>query len=136
MTAASVPAAPFDPTRPIDLTSRDFCADRVASYHALLDGPAVRDAKISVIKLKIVSRYAECRALLTDPRFIRNRGRARGKADASPLPVPLPKSIAALTKSMIFEDGEEHQRQWCMEDAGEGGDEQAVEEPRQLINFG
>jgi len=110
MTAASIPAAPFDPTRPVDLTSREFCADRVASYHALLDGPAVRDAKISVIKLKIVSRYAECRALLVDPRFIRNRGRARGKADASPLPVPLPKSIAALTKSMIYEDGEEHQR--------------------------
>ncbi len=110
MAAAPVLAAPFDPTRPVDLISPAFCEDRVASYHALLEGPAVRDAKISLIKLKIVSRHAECRELLTDPRFIRNRGRARGKSDASPLPFPLPKSIAALSKSMIFEDGEEHQR--------------------------
>lgn len=100
----------FAPGRRVDLTGATFCDDRLASYRALLEGPAVRDGKISILKLKIVSHYEECRTLLTDARFIRDRGRARGKGGASPLPVPMPKSIAALAKSMIYEDDPEHRR--------------------------
>ena len=47
--------------------------------------------------------------ILSDPRFLRNRGRARGKG-TRPLPFPLPRSIAALAKSMILEDDPEHRR--------------------------
>jgi cytochrome P450 len=63
-----------------------------------------------VIKVNLVARYEDCRMVLTDERFVRNRGRAKGKPSSGPLPFPLPKSIAALGRSMILEDDPEHRR--------------------------
>ena len=65
--------------------------------------------KISIMKVTLVSRYDDCKMVLSDPRFMRNRGTARGKG-SSPMPFPMPKSIAALAKSMIIEDDPEHRR--------------------------
>jgi cytochrome P450 len=48
--------------------------------------------------------------VLTDERFVRNRGRARGRKNASPLPFPLPKSVKVIARSMILEDDPEHRR--------------------------
>ncbi|MGY8804834.1 MAG: cytochrome P450, partial [bacterium] len=47
--------------------------------------------------------------VLTDDRFIRNRGKATGKG-TSPLPFFVPKGIAAIARSMILEDDPEHRR--------------------------
>lgn len=100
----------IDFSRPFDLGSAAFKGDRAGFYRALHEAGPIHDAKISIIKLKVVVGYEECRFLLTDDRFIRNRSRARGKGGGSPLPVPMPKAVAALTKSMIYEDDPEHRR--------------------------
>jgi cytochrome P450 len=75
----------------------------------MLEEAPVCIGKISIIKVNLVSRYDDCRTILTDERFLRNRGRARGKG-ASPFPFPMPRPIAALTRSMIVEDDPEHRR--------------------------
>ena len=99
----------FDATRPIDIGSQDFSDHKFDWYRWMLEeAPACR-GKVSVLNVSLISRYDDCRMVLTDDRFIRNRGRARGKG-ASPLPFPMPKSIAALTKSMIVADDPEHRR--------------------------
>jgi cytochrome P450 len=73
------------------------------------EAPVCR-GKISVMKVTLVSRYEDCRRVLTDEGFVRNRGRSKGKPDASPVPLPLPRSVAALARSMIFEDDSQHRR--------------------------
>ena len=62
-----------------------------------------------MLRINLVARYEDCRTVLTDPRFLRNRGRATGKG-SNPIPFPLPKSIAAIARSMIIEDDPEHRR--------------------------
>ena len=109
MAAAASPLAVEIP-RPFDMASPAFHADRPAWYRALHEQGPVVDARISVLRLKLVTGYEDCRFVLTDERFVRNRGRARRKPSASPLPVPLPKNVAAVAKSMIFEDDPEHRR--------------------------
>jgi len=105
--AMATPA--LDARTPLDLGSREFAQNKYEWYRWLLaNAPACR-GRISVLKVNLVARYEDCRTLLTDPRFLRNRGRATGKG-SSPLPLPLPKSIAALARSMIIEDDPEHRR--------------------------
>lgn len=99
----------FRVRQPIDLASEDFARDKYARYRWLLEhAPACR-GRISFFRVNLVARYEDCRAVLTDPRFVRNRGRARGKG-TSPLPFPLPRPIAALARSLILEDDPEHRR--------------------------
>jgi cytochrome P450 len=94
---------------PINLASREFAEHKYDQYRWMLEhAPACR-GRISVLRVNLVARYEDCRTVLTDPRFLRNRGRATGKG-SSPLPFPLPKSIAALARSMIIEDDTEHRR--------------------------
>jgi cytochrome P450 len=103
-TEASSLAAPL-----VDLNSRDFSDHKYERYRWLLEhAPAFR-GKISVLRVNVVARYDDCRTVLTDPRFLRNRGRAKGRG-SNPLPFPLPKSVAALARSMIIEDDPEHRR--------------------------
>ena len=93
----------------IDLGSSDFARNKYERYRWLLaNAPACR-GKISVLRVNLVARYEDCRTVLTDPRFLRNRGRALGKG-SNPLPFPLPRSVAALGRSMIIEDDPEHRR--------------------------
>ena len=95
--------------RPIDLASREFAENKYDWYRWLLENAPAGRGRISILRVNLVARYEDCRTVLTDPRFLRNRGRARGKG-SSPLPFPLPRSIAALARSMIIEDDPEHRR--------------------------
>ena len=106
---AAVVAPEFSASRPIDLASRDFAERKYDWYRWLLENAPACRGRIAVLRVNLVARYADCRALLTDPRFLRNRGRAVGKG-SNPLPFPLPKAVAALARSMIIEDDPEHRR--------------------------
>ena len=101
---ATAASQPFDASRPIDLAGPDFTAHKYDWYRWMLEEAPVCHGKISVVKLSLVSRYDDCRMVLTDERFVRNRGRAKGKESASPFPFPMPKSVAALARSMIQEE--------------------------------
>ena len=108
MTAA-VPLPDFKSAKMVDLNSQAFHDHKYLWYDWMLDEAPVCAGKISVMKVTLVSRYEDCRMVLSDPRFLRNRGKARGKG-SSPFPFPLPKSISALAKSMIIEDDPAHRR--------------------------
>jgi len=99
-----------DATGPIKLTDPDFLRRRDEWYDALLERAPVSRARISFLRVTVVARHADCTAILTDSRFLRNRGRAKGRPDASPFPFPLPPSVAALARSMILEDDPAHRR--------------------------
>jgi len=109
MATAAIPSG-FDVSRPIDLGGADFAQHKYDWYRWLLAEEPVCQGKISVLKLNLVSRYEDCRLVLTDDRFVRNRGRAKGKESANPLPIPMPRSIAAISRSMIYEDDPQHRR--------------------------
>ncbi len=97
-------------TRPIDLASADFCARKFEWYRWLLEEAPACAGRISLLKVNLVTRDEDCRRVLTDPRFVRSRGRARGNPNAGPVPFPLPKSMAAVAASMIVHDDPEHRR--------------------------
>ena len=107
----AAPAIPldFDPKRPIDLNSKAFHGNKDAWYRWMLEEAPVCNGKVSVVKVKLVSRYDDCKMVLSDDRFMRNRGRARGKGSGS-MPFPVPKAVKALAQSMILEDDPEHRR--------------------------
>jgi len=108
MTATTRPN--LDSNRPVDLTSAAFHDQKYAWYRWMLEEAPVCTARISVLKVNLVSRYEDCRSILSDPRFVRSRARARGKGGASPFPFPLPGSVMALAMSMIVEDDPAHRR--------------------------
>lgn len=96
--------------RPVDLGGVAFARDPYAQYRWLLESAPVSRGRISLLRVTLVARYEDCRRVLTDPVFVRSRARARGRPGASPLPFPLPPSVAALARSMIYEDDPEHLR--------------------------
>ncbi len=101
----------FDASKPIHLSSPGFSEHKYAWYRWMLEEAPVAVGKITVFKLYLVARYDDCRMVLTDERFCRNRSRATGRGkQTSPLPFPLPKSIALLAGSMIQQDDPEHRR--------------------------
>ncbi|MCG8590738.1 MAG: cytochrome P450 [Proteobacteria bacterium] len=100
----------FAPRRQVQLTSADFCEHKYAWYRWMLEEAPVCAGRISVLRVSLVSRYGDCRAVLTDERFVRNRGRAKGRPNAGPAPFPLPKSVAAVATGMIVQDDPEHRR--------------------------
>lgn len=108
--AAAATSPVFDSRRPLDLGSQDFADHKYDWYRWMLEQAPVCQGKVSFLKVQLVSRYDDCRLVLTDERFVRNRGRAKGKPGAGPLPFPLPKSIAAIGTSMIVQDDPEHRR--------------------------
>ena len=101
----------FTLDRPLDLNSQDFQNSKYDWYRSILEEQPACMGRVSIMKVGLVSRYEDCRTLLTDQDlFLRNRGRARGKPKAGPLPFPLPRSIAAVATSMILQDDPEHRR--------------------------
>ncbi|MAI77627.1 MAG: cytochrome P450 [Deltaproteobacteria bacterium] len=94
---------------PLDLSSSEFHQRKYEWYPQLLESHPVCTGKVSLMKVSLVSRYDDCRLVLADSRFVRNRGLARGRG-SSPFPVPLPKSVAALATGMIIRDDPEHRR--------------------------
>ncbi|MDG2333201.1 MAG: cytochrome P450 [Myxococcota bacterium] len=106
---AATPLPEFDSPRPVDLNSLAFHDHKYLWYEWMREEAPVCAGKVSIMKVTLVSRYDDCKMVLSDPRFVRNRSTARGKG-SNPLPFPMPKSIAALAKSMILEDDPEHRR--------------------------
>ena len=106
------PLPAFDPSRPLKFGSREFANQQFDWYRHLLEEAPVTPSRLAGMKVTLVARYDDCRMVLTDPRFIRNRARARGKpgTNPSPLPFPLPKSVKALAISMIVQDDPAHRR--------------------------
>jgi len=110
MAAAVVPPSlEFDGSRPLDMNKPGFHEHKYEWYRWMLEEAPVCVGKISVLKVNLVSRYEDCRMVLSDDRFVRNRGRAKGRG-SSPMPFPMPKFIAAVARSMILEDEPEHRR--------------------------
>ncbi len=109
MAAPAIPLV-FDASRPINLGAPDFVQHKYDWYRWMLEEAPVCQGKFSVVKITLVARYEDCRMVLTDERFVRNRGRAKGNENASPIPFPLPRSVKALARSMILEDDPEHRR--------------------------
>jgi len=101
---------PTIPSLPLKLSSRDFADHKFEHYQWLLEHAPVARGRVAVLRVNLVTRYDDCRMVLTDSRFVRNRARATGKPSAGPAPFPLPKSIAALATSMITQDDPEHRR--------------------------
>ncbi|MFT5444404.1 MAG: cytochrome P450 [Myxococcota bacterium] len=96
-----------DIKHPLNLTDQRFIANKPAYYKWMREEAPVYRAKISMLKVFVVSRYDDCVALTRDARFVRNRSTATG---GSRLPFPMPKSIKHLAQSMILEDDPEHRR--------------------------
>ena len=104
----------FDASRPIDLGSKEFAHNKYEWYRWMLEDAPVCMGKVSVMKVNLVSRYEDCRMVLTDERFVRGRALALGKKGASQFPFPMsilmPKAVKAIAMSMIQEDDPEHRR--------------------------
>jgi cytochrome P450 len=100
----------FDANRPIDLGSKEFAHNKYEWYRWMLEDSPACMGKISVMKINLVSRYEDCRMVLTDERFVRGRALALGKKGASQFPIPMPKAVKPLAMSMIQEDDPEHRR--------------------------
>ena len=99
----------FDAARPIDLLGPAFQQHKFDAYRWMLEEAPVCRGRISLLRVNLVARYDDCRALLSDDRFVRSRSRARG-GRGSPFPVPMPRSIRPLVRSMIVMDDPEHRR--------------------------
>ncbi len=100
----------FDASRPIDLGSKEFAKNKYEWYRWMLEEAPACMGKISVMKINLVTRYEDCRMVLTDERFVRGRALALGKKGASQFPFPVPKAVKAIAMSMIQEDDPEHRR--------------------------
>ena len=56
---------------PIDLGSRAFAEQKYARFYPrLLESAPVCPGRISLLKLQLVSRYEDCRFVLSDERFV------------------------------------------------------------------
>ena len=104
----------FDASRPVDLGSKEFAHNKYEWYRWMLEDAPVCMGKVSVMKVNLVSRYEDCRMVLTDERFVRGRALALGKKGASQFPFPIsilmPRAVKAIAMSMIQEDDPEHRR--------------------------
>ncbi|HAC78830.1 MAG TPA: cytochrome P450 [Deltaproteobacteria bacterium] len=97
----------FTPSLPLNLGSDSFINNKYEHYAWMREEAPVCPGKISLFRLKLLSRYEDCAQLAKDERFRRNRTRAVG---GSRFPIPLPKSVQAVAYSMIVEDDPEHRR--------------------------
>ena len=96
-----------DHNKPLSLTSRQFHDNKFAIYAYLREHLPVHRGSIVGLKVFMTARYDDCLTVLKDPRFLRNRSTVTG---GSRLPFPVPKSLHALSSSMITEDDPEHRR--------------------------
>jgi cytochrome P450 len=99
--------AALDLKHPLNVGSQEFADHKYAIYAWLREQAPVYRARVSVLKIYLLSRYDDCVALLKDPRFVRDRSTATG---GRRMPFPMPRSASLLAQSMILEDEPEHQR--------------------------
>ncbi len=98
----------LDVTKPVNLASAEFSANKFTYLEQMREAGPVRQDRISVLKVYSITGYADCAALLKDPRILRNRATATGGGRR--FPFPLPKSISLLAENMINEDDPTHRR--------------------------
>lgn len=96
-----------DLSKPININSPRFLAERYALYDRIREEQPVSRIRVSVMTMIAVSRYEDCAAVLKDSRLVRNRSAATG---GSRLPFPVPKSVRPMIESMILADDPEHKR--------------------------
>ncbi|KUG56705.1 hypothetical protein AVL61_06535 [Kocuria rosea subsp. polaris] len=98
---------------PITMGSPEFLADPYRHYAWLRDNAPVYQGRMAYVgeqDLWMVSRYADCRTLLTDARFQRSPG-GRGPALLDQLPEAVREPMRLLlTNSMILMDDPAHRR--------------------------
>lgn len=97
----------FNRQKALNLGSRDFTQHKYEYYTYLREHLPVAKGRVAMLKVHLVSRYADCMYLLKDPRFARNLTQING---GRRIPFPVPKSIEMLALSMIVEDDPEHRR--------------------------
>ncbi|MEQ8860894.1 MAG: cytochrome P450 [Pseudomonadales bacterium] len=97
----------IDLSRPVNLLSPDFMADKYAWYDRIREERPVHRAKISVMTVYTVARYDDCASLLKNPRVLRNRTTVTG---GRRFPFPIPASLKPMAESMIQEDDPNHRR--------------------------
>ena len=91
----------------LNLGSQDFAQHKYEYYTYLREHLPVAKGRVAMLKIQLVSRYADCMDLVKDPRFARNLTQING---GRRIPFPVPKSIEMLALSMIVEDDPEHRR--------------------------
>jgi cytochrome P450 len=104
---AGTPQGKFTASLPLNLGSDAFVNNKYEYYAWMREEAPVCPGRISLFRLKLLSRYEDCARVAKDERFLRNRTRAVG---GSRFPIPLPKSVQAVAYSMIVEDDPEHRR--------------------------
>lgn len=100
-------------THPITVGSPEFRADRQAHYEWLRDNAPLYCGRVSYLDqqdLWMVSRYADCRTLLTDDRFQRSP-EGHGPAILEQLPESIREPMRLMSESsMIMMDDPAHRR--------------------------
>lgn len=106
MLKLTAPHAP-EIRHPINFLAKDFYQHKDSTYTWLREHAPVYQGKFGPVRVYFLSRYADCQALLKDPRFVRNRSNALGKGK---FPFPVPKIIDLLAHNMMLEDEPNHRR--------------------------
>ncbi len=100
-------------THPITIGSPEFQADPYAHYAWLRENAPVYRGRMTYLgeqDLWLVSRYDDCRELLTDDRFQRSPG-GQGPGILAQFPEAVRETMRLLTtSSMIYADGPAHRR--------------------------
>lgn len=97
----------IDIKHPVNVSSKEFTANKYEYYQWLREEAPIYKGKLSVLTVYLLSRDADCVSMLKDPRFVRNRTTATGGGRMS---FPMPKSVSLMAQSMIVEDEPEHRR--------------------------
>lgn len=101
MSKIAVPQLPFKVDTP------EFIENRYQRYQWMLREAPICRAQMSVIRMFLVAPYAECRSLLQDARFVRNRESISGRS----FPLPLPRGAKLMLKGLVTQDDPIHKRQ-------------------------
>ena len=67
------PGRAVNPGKALNLGSKDFSQHKYEYYAYLREHLPVAKGRVAMLKLHLVSRYADCMDLVKDPRFARNR---------------------------------------------------------------
>lgn len=101
MSKMAVPQLPFRVDTP------EFILNRYQHYQWMLKEAPICRAQMSMMRMVLISPYAECRSLLQDARFVRNRESVSGRS----FPVPLPRGMKLMLKGLVTQDDPIHRRQ-------------------------
>lgn len=101
MSKMAIPQLPFRVDTP------EFIQNRYQHYQWMLREAPICRAQMSMMRMVLISPYAECRSLLQDARFVRNRESMSGRS----FPMPLPRGMKLMLKGLVTQDDPIHRRQ-------------------------